>query len=106
MVLAPSGGTFCEGLMSAEGDGRKNSTIPTILSGLDVTSPDHGLKALRGGGLFLTHILTHTCTDLWVKPGQPVEWNIPECLFCCRNCLLYTSPSPRDRTRDRMPSSA
>ena len=24
--------------------------------------------------------------------------------FCC--CLLYTSPSPRDRTRSRMPSSA
>ena len=24
----------------------------------------------------------------------------------CRNCLLYTSPSPRDRTRSRMPSSA
>ena len=22
------------------------------------------------------------------------------------NCLLYTSPSPRDRTRSRMPSSA
>ena len=30
-----------------------------------------------------------------------------EC-FCFRNqvCLLYTSPSPRDRTRSRMPSSA
>ena len=32
-------------------------------------------------------------------------------LFCgCMNhfgdCLLYTSPSPRDRTRSRMPSSA
>ena len=27
---------------------------------------------------------------------------IPECL----TCLLYTSPSPRDRTRSRMPSSA
>ena len=25
-------------------------------------------------------------------------------LFC--DCLLYTSPSPRDRTRSRMPSSA
>ena len=25
-------------------------------------------------------------------------------LYCC--CLLYTSPSPRDRTRSRMPSSA
>ena len=24
----------------------------------------------------------------------------------CTRCLLYTSPSPRDRTRSRMPSSA
>ena len=24
----------------------------------------------------------------------------------CDPCLLYTSPSPRDRTRSRMPSSA
>ena len=24
----------------------------------------------------------------------------------CTHCLLYTSPSPRDRTRSRMPSSA
>ena len=24
----------------------------------------------------------------------------------CHSCLLYTSPSPRDRTRSRMPSSA
>ena len=29
--------------------------------------------------------------------------------YCTRthdSCLLYTSPSPRDRTRSRMPSSA
>ena len=25
---------------------------------------------------------------------------------CYKTCLLYTSPSPRDRTRSRMPSSA
>ena len=25
---------------------------------------------------------------------------------CLYSCLLYTSPSPRDRTRSRMPSSA
>ena len=25
---------------------------------------------------------------------------------CLKSCLLYTSPSPRDRTRSRMPSSA
>ena len=30
--------------------------------------------------------------------------NIPE--GQTKNCLLYTSPSPRDRTRSRMPSSA
>ena len=32
-----------------------------------------------------------------------------ESLMCVRTrdgCLLYTSPSPRDRTRSRMPSSA
>ena len=34
--------------------------------------------------------------------------NTPDYLFMaiCRTCLLYTSPSPRDRTRSRMPSSA
>ena len=26
--------------------------------------------------------------------------------FMAKACLLYTSPSPRDRTRSRMPSSA
>ena len=27
-------------------------------------------------------------------------------LYTPNDCLLYTSPSPRDRTRSRMPSSA
>ena len=27
-------------------------------------------------------------------------------ILLSNNCLLYTSPSPRDRTRSRMPSSA
>ena len=27
-------------------------------------------------------------------------------IICPNPCLLYTSPSPRDRTRSRMPSSA
>ena len=34
-----------------------------------------------------------------------VEILNPE-LVICNLCLLYTSPSPRDRTRSRMPSSA
>ena len=30
----------------------------------------------------------------------------PHAVFGIEACLLYTSPSPRDRTRSRMPSSA
>ena len=33
------------------------------------------------------------------------EWH-PELKHKLKSCLLYTSPSPRDRTRSRMPSSA
>eukprot|EP00657_Telonema_sp_P-1_P003082 TRINITY_DN17302_c0_g1_i1.p2 TRINITY_DN17302_c0_g1~~TRINITY_DN17302_c0_g1_i1.p2 ORF type:complete len:106 (-),score=50.97 TRINITY_DN17302_c0_g1_i1:6-323(-) len=34
--------------------------------------------------------------------GEPKQG----CCSRCITCLLYTSPSPRDRTRSRMPSSA
>ena len=37
------------------------------------------------------------------KNPYPIE--IP-CHRVIKSCLLYTSPSPRDRTRSRMPSSA
>ena len=33
------------------------------------------------------------------------QYDLGSCMFC-HLCLLYTSPSPRDRTRSRMPSSA
>ena len=36
--------------------------------------------------------------------GDNGPWMILACSFS--GCLLYTSPSPRDRTRSRMPSSA
>ena len=35
----------------------------------------------------------------WYYDGQDLKTT-------CWGCLLYTSPSPRDRTRSRMPSSA
>ena len=38
------------------------------------------------------------------KSGVWTEWC--EFFFGAVDCLLYTSPSPRDRTRSRMPSSA
>ena len=39
--------------------------------------------------------------SLWGRRLQLIDC---QNLFC--DCLLYTSPSPRDRTRSRMPSSA
>ena len=56
-------------------------------------------------------------TTLLFEDSLP-DWydgkRINEVLFCqqfldkhpMKCCLLYTSPSPRDRTRSRMPSSA
>ena len=36
----------------------------------------------------------------------PIVLNFQTAKPIYNNCLLYTSPSPRDRTRSRMPSSA
>ena len=36
-------------------------------------------------------------------PNEKVKWALWQLYY---HCLLYTSPSPRDRTRSRMPSSA
>ena len=51
-----------------------------------------------------------------LRKGKVIFWNVSESeLFdimedlaveCYYNCLLYTSPSPRDRISSRMPSSA
>ena len=49
------------------------------------TEPEAGAKAASGAGADL-------CLCMSINPGY--------------SCLLYTSPSPRDRTRSRMPSSA
>ena len=40
--------------------------------------------------------LTITPDQCWIEDNQSTHGT----------CLLYTSPSPRDRTRSRMPSSA
>ena len=49
---------------------------------------------------FLQGLLMQDGREIEVKVGTDIEVNIP------KDCLLYTSPSPRDRTRSRMPSSA
>ena len=45
------------------------------------------------------------------REGKPWDKDLvnddpDQTMVLCPHCLLYTSPSPRDRTRSRMPSSA
>ena len=44
-----------------------------------------------------------------LAPDSKFRWRLGmanEAVVKDKDCLLYTSPSPRDRTRSRMPSSA
>ena len=44
--------------------------------------------------------------DFWASVGQLTSSLEAELSETVRSCLLYTSPSPRDRQKSRMPSSA
>ena len=50
---------------------------------------------------------TPTIVSQYAEDSSHIEWNnnITDLKYSA-GCLLYTSPSPRDRTRSRMPSSA
>ena len=41
-----------------------------------------------------------------LEENRPVDESVITLMKMSVTCLLYTSPSPRDRTRSRMPSSA
>ena len=49
-------------------------------------------------------LINHALTGNSIVSGKDGWWS--EIVGINRACLLYTSPSPRDRTRSRMPSSA
>ena len=73
---------------------RRQSTKHEI-PGLEVRLLEHASERPRFGYKRLTTLL---CRD-----GFHVNHKR---IYRMYNCLLYTSPSPRDRTRSRMPSSA
>ena len=58
-------------------------------------------------------LLRPAAVQVWVPPTAGLYTSTPvvdvlnpDVTVRSRGCLLYTSPSPRDRTRSRMPSSA
>ena len=48
-------------------------------------------------------LIHNSIDDALIKGAAPAELHVAKTII---TCLLYTSPSPRDRTRSRMPSSA
>ena len=74
----------------------KNIGIKIKLSGWIHRKRDHG-------NLLFIDIRDHFGITQCVIEHQDKNFKTLEKL---RPCLLYTSPSPRDRTRSRMPSSA
>ena len=54
----------------------------------------------------------HPGAEVWIAPGQAeavTDWDLDVLSYRTtgqRCCLLYTSPSPRDLSTSRMPSSA
>ena len=59
------------------------------------------------GMMMIVEIMSDTGVFQWVaiKIAQVAKGD-PTKILIFISCLLYTSPSPRDRTRSRMPSSA
>ena len=67
---------------------------------------DRGYERLSSG--ILDRLITTNTTPVQQRDGVPITvLSVAELLGeGIRSCLLYTSPSPRDRQKSRMPSSA
>ena len=68
-------------------------------------------RVMASGDLFVTDTARDLLGDVLYPPFQLAYWPAARmtrmtAIGLLDPCLLYTSPSPRDRTRSRMPSSA
>ena len=66
----------------------------------DLESCNTYIEPFIGGGAVLFHLLKkYDFENVHISDLNPE-------LILCYDCLLYTSPSPRDKRQSRMPSSA
>ena len=78
-----------------------------VLPRIDSLSPDINVPRLETGNVYMktfldSHDIDGVHTEILIgDPGHEIAKYARDC-----NCLLYTSPSPRDLSTSRMPSSA
>ena len=77
---------------AAQALGVTRPTLSRVLNGAAAVSPEMALRLERWLGV--------------EHGGRADVWLGMQAAYDLWACLLYTSPSPRDRTRSRMPSSA
>ena len=75
--------------------------LSEVLVGSDVF-----IGVSKGGLLTKEHVATMAENAIVFAMANPTPEIMPDEAKAGGACLLYTSPSPRDRTRSRMPSSA
>ena len=80
-------------------------TITDTSTGSDVTITSRRIYLLQANGTFLVPAGTNTNYIVWNIADSSIVLDVLS-QDTALSCLLYTSPSPRDRTRSRMPSSA
>ena len=69
----------------------------------------HLARSAQGDRPAFAELYRQTCGHLYavvlrIQPDRAIAEDLLQEVYVA--CLLYTSPSPRDRTRSRMPSSA
>ena len=69
--------------------------LPTGIAGANLINEGRNIAALNANNLVQTNYTLPTARN-----------NVTEYSFELKGCLLYTSPSPRDLSTSRMPSSA
>ena len=90
------------------GPGRDKDAKP-VFNGWDEDSIRDAAKSRSGGGKTLVELAALNREELGALHARADEQAgvlAQLATAVSQLCLLYTSPSPRDRTRSRMPSSA
>ena len=80
----------------------QEANVVAAVAALAPLAEDHELVITHGNGPQVGVLALQSASD----PNLTTPYPFDVLGAQTQGCLLYTSPSPRDRTRSRMPSSA